>query len=106
MEWMDLANIATREVVPGFHGRFVHSENMTLVWWDVVSGSTLPLHQHPHEQVTQVIEGELELTVNGETRVLKPGAVIVIPGGTLHSGKAVTPCKLFDAFYPIRQEYR
>ena len=106
MEWMELTNISTREVVPGFHGRFVHSENMTLVWWEVVMGSTLPPHQHPHEQVTHVIEGELELTVNGETRLLRSGAVVVIPGGVAHSAKAMSACKLFDAFYPIRQEYR
>ena len=49
-----------REIVPGFRGRFVHTENMTFVYWDIKAGSILPDHSHPHEQVVTVIEGELE----------------------------------------------
>ncbi|MBN2346930.1 MAG: cupin domain-containing protein [Candidatus Aminicenantes bacterium] len=79
---------------------------MTLAYWRIEAGAALPDHAHPHEQVTQVIEGEFELTMDGEARTLKPGHVAVIPGNAPHCGKALTACKITDAFYPVREDYR
>ncbi len=106
MAFIQLNDLAEKEIVPGYHGRFVHSEHLTLAYWNVDAGATLKLHAHPHEQVTLVLEGEFELIVEGETRRNGPGSVVVIPGGIPHSGKALTDCKLVDAFYPVREEYR
>jgi len=70
-------DIKGKEIVPGFHGKFIHSENMTVAYWDITAGSPLPEHTHHHEQVVNVIEGTLELTVEGETHVLRSGSVPV-----------------------------
>ncbi|MBC7651963.1 MAG: cupin domain-containing protein, partial [Deinococcales bacterium] len=64
-----------------------------------------PLHSHPHEQVSQVIEGKFQLTLNGEVRVLESGDIAVIPSNTQHSGLAITNCKLLDVFNPVREDY-
>ena len=40
-----------------FHGRFVHSERMTFAWWRIEPGAEVPEHDHPHEQVVNVLEG-------------------------------------------------
>jgi quercetin dioxygenase-like cupin family protein len=102
----NLKNITGKEVVPGYNGKFIHSRNMTVAYWDITAGSPLPEHSHPHEQVVNVLEGTLELTATGETHVLEPGSVVVIPPDIPHSGKAVTHCKVIDVFYPVREEYR
>lgn len=102
----NLDDIKGKEIVPGFHGKFIHSENMTLAYWDITAGSPLPEHTHPHEQVVNVIEGTLELTVEGETHVLRSGSVVVLPPHIPHSGKAVTNCKVIDVFHPVREDYR
>lgn len=106
MTFINLSELEEKELVPGFHVRFVHSENMTFAYWNIDANSTLPLHSHPHEQVVNLIEGELELTVDGETKVLKPGHVVVIPGDVPHTGKAVTDCKVIDVFHPVREDYK
>ncbi|MCF6278097.1 MAG: cupin domain-containing protein [Anaerolineales bacterium] len=106
MPFITLSAIEEKEPVPGFHGRFVHSENNTCAYWRIEEGATLPEHAHPHEQVTTVTEGQLSLTVGGETRVLDAGTVAVIPGGVPHSGRAGTNCRVVDIFYPVREEYR
>jgi quercetin dioxygenase-like cupin family protein len=106
MGFLNLSDIESIEKIPGYHVRFVHSENMTFAHWSIKAGALLPEHAHPHEQVANIIEGEFELTINGETQRLKPGAVGIIPGNTKHSGKAITDCKIIDAFYPIREDYR
>jgi quercetin dioxygenase-like cupin family protein len=53
-----------------------------------------------------VLAGELELVVEGETYRLKPGMVFVIPPNAKHSGRGITACRVLDAFAPVREDYR
>ncbi len=62
-------------------------------------------HAHPHEQVTQLLEGTFELTVDGVTTLLEPDTMIVIPPNAVHTGRALTPCRILDVFWPIREDY-
>jgi quercetin dioxygenase-like cupin family protein len=102
----DLEAIPAREPFPGYRGRFVHSETMTLAFWDVAEGSPAPEHSHPHEQVMSLVEGEFEFTVGSRTELLRAGAVVVIPSDARHSGRAVTACRIIDAFHPVREDLR
>lgn len=107
MKVYELDTVEERELAPGFFARLVHSEKMTLAYWRIVEGAGLPAHSHPHEQVVNLLEGTFELTVDGRTRVLAPGNdVVVIPPNALHSGRALTPCRILDVFCPVREDYR
>ncbi|HLW93279.1 MAG TPA: cupin domain-containing protein [Roseiarcus sp.] len=101
-EWKD---IEPKTVLPGLHARFAHSGAMSFVSWEMEAGSPFPRHSHPHEQVVHMFEGELEVTVEGVTTVLKPGMVAVIPPNAVHLGRALTDCRLLDVFYPLRDDY-
>src|SRR5437867_7512111 len=106
MPFVELNQSHPREIFPGFKAHFVHSANMTFAHWTIKAGATLPEHAHVHEQVVNMIEGVFELTITGETRKLGQGSVAIIPSNALHSGKALTDCRIIDAFYPIRDDYR
>lgn len=106
MSLRNLHDIAEKEIIPGFRAKFVHSENMTLAYWRVTAEASLPEHAHIHEQITTVIEGNFELTVDGKTYPLEPGDVLVIPSQVKHSGRAITDCRLLDVFSPARDDYR
>ena len=106
MPFIELSKIESIEKAPGYHVHFIHSANMTFAHWSIEAGAALPEHSHPHEQVANIIEGEFELTIDGETRRLGPKTVAIIPSGAIHSGKAITDCRIIDAFYPIREDYR
>jgi quercetin dioxygenase-like cupin family protein len=106
MPFLTIETLAEKEVVPGFNGRFLHTPNLTLAYWDIKAGSILPEHHHIHEMVVNLIEGEFEMTVGGETQILTPGMVAAIPGNVPHSGKALTDCRIIDVFYPIREDYQ
>lgn len=99
-------SLPTRELVPGHHGRFIHSEHTTHVYWQIDANATLPEHSHPHEQIVNMLEGTYELVVDGEKFVLEAGEVLVIPGGAIHGGRAHTECRILDVFSPVREEYR
>ena len=106
MSVIHLKDLEEREPAPGYRARFVHSENMTLAYWDVTAGAVLPEHAHPHEQVSTLLEGRFEMVLDGETHELEPGRVLVIPSNMKHSGRALTDCRILDVFHPVREEYR
>lgn len=106
MPFYDLREIEQREVFCGFLGRIVHSGSMTFVHWIIQPNSSLPEHSHPHEQVVNVIDGQFELTIDGETHGLGPGTVAVIPPDASHSGRSITQCRIIDVFHPVREDYR
>ena len=106
MELNQIKNLPEKEMMPGFLGRFIHTGSMTISFWKIKKGSILPLHSHLHEQITQVIEGTLELTVEGETFTLRPGDVMTIAPYEKHSGLAMEECYVQDIFRPEREDYK
>ena len=106
MTFVDYASISPREIAPGFSARLVHTPTMTIARVAVRRDARLPSHAHPHEQLTTVLSGELELTVGGDVQVLRAGMIALIPGGVPHSARAVTACDLLDVWHPARDDYR
>jgi len=105
-EQIDIWKTEPREIMPGYRGRFVHTEHTTHVYWEVDGDHSLPEHAHPHEQIVNMLEGTFELVVDGEPHVLNAGDVLVIPGNVPHSGRSHTDCRILDVFSPVREEYR
>ncbi|MFS4467032.1 cupin domain-containing protein [Maribacter sp. 2210JD10-5] len=103
---LNLSDITSKEIMPGYHGKLIHSDNMTWVFWDVEDQAVVPEHSHMHEQIMHVVEGTFEFTLDGETNIYHPGDVVIIGSNKKHSGKALTPCKLMDIFSPAREEYK
>src|SRR5215510_5342596 len=95
-----LTEVATRELFPGYRARLVHSDRMTFSYVDVDAGASFAEHDHPHEQVIHLLEGQFELTVDGETRRMTTGQVAIVPPNARHRGTALTGCRILDAFAP------
>jgi quercetin dioxygenase-like cupin family protein len=71
----------------------------------ISQGTTLPEHSHPHEQISYLVSGELELQVGDERHVLRPGDSLLLPGGVRHSALALQDVVVIDAFSPPREDY-
>ena len=106
MPLVHVDRLSVREIFPGLRARLIHSDRVTHSWVEVDAGAAFPEHQHPHEQIVNVLAGELELVVEGETHRLKPGMVFVIPPNVKHSGRGVTACRVLDTFAPTREDYK
>ena len=104
MKKYNLSTMEGQELVPGGTARIIHSNKMTVVHWDFIAKADLPDHSHPHEQVMNLLEGELEFTLDNETEKLDAGAVVVIPPGISHSARTLTVCRVLDVFTPCRED--
>ena len=106
MSVVTLDSVPVREIFPGFRARVIHSGRTSQSWVDIDAGASFPEHDHPHEQVVNVLEGELELVVGGEVHRLTRGCVFGVPPNVPHSGRAVSACRVLDVFAPARDDYR
>ena len=102
MPFIDTDAIEIKEPRPGWKGRFFSSENMTFGLYDVEPGAWIHAHDHPNEEVWHVIEGELEVTIAGETRIAGPGGVAVVPANTTHAVKALSKGRALVIDHPRR----
>ena len=93
------------QIWDGVTGAFSHSDQLTFGHIIVEKGITVPMHSHPHEQWTHILEGEMEFTINGETQILLPGMAAHIPSNLPHTVTAITECKLIDCFLPVREDF-
>lgn len=100
-----LKDLPGKTLAPGLTGYYAHGQQMTLGLVEIKKGSDLPLHQHPHEQITYILEGQLDMTIGGKLCSLTAGMYYVIPSNIPHGAKAITDCKVIDVFNPVRQDY-
>ena len=107
MYFHDPKNRATKELLPGIITRTFWGENILIGVVDLEANTEVPLHSHSYEQISFVLEGELEFTVADETTLLKAGQLAVIPGDVAHGAKTGDqPAKVLDVFSPAREDYK
>ncbi|MEJ2130827.1 MAG: cupin domain-containing protein [Gammaproteobacteria bacterium] len=106
MAFIDTNAIEVWERLPGWRGRHYHSEHMTFAYWDFDADSSIHEHHHPNEEVWNVIEGELEVTIDGETAKAVPGTVAIVPMNARHSVRALSDGRALVVDYPIRNDVR
>jgi len=105
LPFLDTSSLKVTERLPGWHGRYFHSEHMTFAHYDFAAGSAIHEHSHPEEEVYEVIEGELEVTIDGASQIARPGVVAIVPANARHSVKARTDGKLIVVDSPARKEF-
>ena len=106
MPFMDPSRMKTGEPLPGWKGRFWHSDSMSFAHYDVETGYSIHEHHHPNEEVWVIIEGRFEVTIGDETQVVGPGAVAVAPADVPHSVRVLEGGRAFVANHPLRTDFR
>jgi quercetin dioxygenase-like cupin family protein len=106
MKAVAINDITTREIVPGFSGKYYHADNLSIGWLDAKAGHTVPLHSHVHEQVSYVQEGKMLFIIETEEFILEAGMAITVAPNLKHGATAITDCKLIDVFNPVREDYK
>jgi quercetin dioxygenase-like cupin family protein len=102
---VDTSKLDVIERLPGWHGRYFHTTNMTFAHYDFVRGASIHEHIHPQEEVYEVVEGELEITIDGLAQIAKAGVVAIVPSNARHSVKALTDGRAIIVDYPARRDF-
>lgn len=102
MPFIDTRTLKVVERLPGWIGRSFHSPSMTFVNYAFTKGASIHEHSHEQEEVWQIVEGELEITIDGATQVAGPGCVGIVLPNVRHSVRALSDGKAFVVDYPLR----
>ncbi|MBB6100114.1 quercetin dioxygenase-like cupin family protein [Deinobacterium chartae] len=89
---------------PGFRVRPFSGEHSTALHFHLEAGAVAAEHAHPHEQLTVILRGELEYVLEGETRVLRAGDAVFVPGNARHGGRALSEVEALEFFTPVRED--
>ena len=68
-------------------------------------GAIVLVHQHENEQLTYCLSGLMRFTLPDRTLVLRPGEVLLIPGGVSHGAEMPEETVEMDFFSPPRQDW-
>jgi quercetin dioxygenase-like cupin family protein len=105
MPIVDVASLRVIERLPGWRGRFFHTAAMTFAHYDFDAGAEIHEHAHPEEEVYEVLEGELEILIDGVRHEARPGVVAVVPANVRHFVRALTGGRLIVIDHPARPEF-
>lgn len=97
------------EIAPGVHRKIIYLKQLMMVVIDFTNGPALVPdlpHSHPHEQISYVARGELNVFIGGEKTFLKEGDSFSVTGGIPHCIQTLTAhVRLVDTFSPIREDF-
>lgn len=91
---MKIIEIASLKPPSGGSARFQGFEHGASTSFFVVTsapGKGADKHRHPYEEVFVILEGEIEVTVAGQTQMIGAGTIVVIPPNTWHEFKNRSP---------------
>lgn len=88
----------------GVRGWLLQGARSSVAFFDIAAIGQVPPHAHG-AQWGIVVEGEMELTIAGETRTYRRGDRYYIPAGTEHSATFKTRSFVID-FFAERDRYR
>ena len=75
----------------------VKSDDALVVFFTFLKDMVLPMHSHGAQWGT-VVEGEIEFTIGGETRIYRAGDSYSIPAGVEHGAVIKAGARVIDVF--------
>ncbi|MBN2048194.1 MAG: cupin domain-containing protein [Anaerolineaceae bacterium] len=94
---------------PGAERRLAVNEHLMMVVFDFNNGPQAEPdapHTHPHEQISYVVEGEINFFLGDEREHLRPGDMVSIPAGVPHTIQLLSEhVRLVDSFTPVREDF-
>lgn len=81
----------------GMRAYLLQSGDGQVAFFEILRYAEIPSHNHGAQWGT-VLDGSVELTIDGETRVYLPGNSYFIPAGAVHSAKMAAGTKFLDYF--------
>lgn len=68
-------------------------------------GAVGVMHTHPHTQISYVLEGKFEATIDGKTEIISKGDTYITPPNAPHGVVCLEEGALLDIFTPMRKDF-
>jgi quercetin dioxygenase-like cupin family protein len=82
----------------GIKAWILQGETHQLVFFQMEANAKVPEHSHDYPQWGMMIEGEMELTIDGKTRNCKKGDEYLIPARAKHEAHFLAKSRVMDLF--------
>ena len=103
--WNDVPSDAMPALSGEVARQFIGGEKMTIARITFSAGAHLAAHKHNNEQFTMVLQGEMEFTVDGQTKTVREGEIVFLPSNSFHGAKANVASVVLDMFAPPRTDW-
>jgi quercetin dioxygenase-like cupin family protein len=70
---------------------------------EIPAGGSAGLHTHPGDEISYVVEGAVEIVMDGTSKTYKAGEAFHVPAGKVHDAKAVGGPAVVIANYVIEK---
>ncbi len=97
MGFWDIKTLKLDEFRPGIRSKIESGSNLTMAFMEISPNKEGVAHDHPFDQCGVVIEGEIDMSVGKEKKLLKPMETYFIPAGVKHNWKTMSiTAKILD----------
>jgi quercetin dioxygenase-like cupin family protein len=97
MGFWDLKTLKLDEFRPGMRSRVESGSHLTMAFMEIAPNKEGTAHDHPFDQCGIVVEGEIEMSVGEEKKLLRALETYFIPAGVSHNWKTTNlSAKILD----------
>jgi quercetin dioxygenase-like cupin family protein len=89
----------------GVKAWILQADMSQLVFFEFEADANLPEHSHGYPQWGIVIDGKMELTINGKPRICGKGDEYIIPDGAKHYARFLSRTRVID-FFSEKNRYK
>ena len=94
------------DLVPGIKSHIVYAERIMLSFLTAQPNSYMHNHRHEPEQLMVILEGALDLVIEGKLYHMEKGDVVTLPSNVDHAAYvSERGCTVIDIFSPPRQDF-
>ena len=97
MGFWDIKTLTLDEFRPGIWSKIESGKNLTMAVMEIAPNKEGLAHDHPFDQCGIVVEGEIEMSIGEEKKLLRSMETYFISAGVMHNWKtAVLSAKILD----------
>ena len=82
----------------GVRGWIAQGNGYQLVFFEMQPSAKIPEHSHDYPQWGIVIEGRMEMTIDGSAKVYEKGDEYLVPARAKHSARYLSKVRVVDLF--------
>src|SRR5215475_194743 len=105
LQYIPWHTVPLEDLNPLLQRQFVVGQEIMLARVLLKKGCVVPLHSHPNEQLTYIVEGALKFSIDGQEIVVHAGEVLCIPSNMPHKAEALEDTVDLDVFSPPRADW-